>query len=263
MSETTGTIFRIKKYALHDGPGIRTTVFLKGCPLSCWWCHNPEGRSPRPQAMRREGEAFAREETIGKIVSPATVMAEVEKDVIFYDDSGGGVTFSGGEPLVQADFLSALLAACRAKEIQTAVDTTGYADPETFARIASKTDLLLFDLKLMDEAQHRKYTGVSNRMILENLKAAVRTAPEVMVRFPVIPGINDGEENLRQTAEFVRALDAGTPLGVLPFHQTADAKYERLGMPNRMHGIAPPTTDRMDAVKGAFEAFGLNVILGG
>ena len=213
--------------------------------------------------MLREDENGPREETIGKKVSPETVLAEVEKDVIFYDDSGGGVTFSGGEPLCQADFLSALLSECREREIHTAVDTTGYADPRTFARIAEKTDLFLFDLKLMDAEEHRRYTGVSNRRILENLRIAAESRPEVMVRFPVIPKINDSEENIHATARFVRSLGGDIPLAVLPLHRTADAKYERLGMPNRMSGIAPPAEDRTEAVKRAFESFGLNVTVGG
>lgn len=273
MNGTTGTIFRIKKYAIHDGPGIRTTVFLKGCPLSCWWCHNPEGQTPTPQTMARAKEVGGREkvtgkaagstETIGKTVSLSAVMAEVEKDVIFYDESGGGVTFSGGEPLVQADFLSALLSECAEKEIHTAVDTTGYADARTFSNIAEKANLLLFDLKIMDEARHLKYTGVSNRRILENLKRASRIGTEVMIRFPVIPGINDGDENVQRTAGFIRSLDTVKTIAVLPFHSIANGKYERLGMPNRTCGIEPPTAARIKEIKHIFEAIGLNVIAGG
>ncbi len=197
MGAGDGIVFRIKKYAIHDGPGIRTTVFLKGCPLACWWCHNPEGQSmePQPIAPARGGDGAGdpvRGETVGRRMTVAEVIAQVSRDLIFYDESGGGATFSGGEPLMQPEFLAALLDGCRRERVHTAVDTSGYAPGGVFNAIAARADLLLFDLKLMDDAEHRACTGVSNRPILENLAAAARDGRPLRIRFPVIPGISGG-----------------------------------------------------------------------
>ena len=164
-----GTIFRIKKYALHDGPGIRTTVFFKGCPLSCRWCHNPEGIDPRPQTMSRRTSSGETDETVGRVIGVDALVKVIEKDVLFYDESGGGVTFSGGEPLGQPHFLEALLAACNRLEIHATLDTSGFAPVDVIDRVLSRLQLVLFDLKIMDAERHRRHTGVSNRIILENL----------------------------------------------------------------------------------------------
>jgi pyruvate formate lyase activating enzyme len=211
---TTGIVFDIKKFSIHDGPGIRTTIFFKGCPLRCWWCHNPEGLTPEPElmiranrcircdacldvcphgAISRDGDkvftdvakclrcgtcvaacyAEARQ-IVGQEMAAAQVMAEIERDVPFYDESGGGATFSGGEPLLQPDFLCELLSACRARGIHTAVDTCGFAPWEVLDSVRKYVDLFLYDLKLMDEARHRAFTGVSNALILSNLRARYR-----------------------------------------------------------------------------------------
>jgi len=223
----TGVIFDIKKYAIHDGPGIRTTIFFKGCPLACRWCHNPEGMNaavqriyrqqrcigcgecmqicPR-QAIRQTAEGMIADlskcelcrtcaqhcpsdavEFIGQKVTVAEVVRQIEKDIAFYDQSRGGVTFSGGEPLMQPEFLLQLLDACGHLDLHRTVDTTGYADAKLLLKVAQKTDLFLYDLKLMDPEKHRKYTGVSNEQILHNLKQLTQNDVRIQVRMPVIP----------------------------------------------------------------------------
>ncbi|MCP4688353.1 MAG: glycyl-radical enzyme activating protein [Desulfobacterales bacterium] len=263
MNGNDGIIFKIKKFAIHDGPGIRTTIFLKGCPLSCWWCHNPEGIGPEPRVMEK-GEATAgRERVIGAKMSVDAVVTEIEKDVIFYDESGGGATFSGGEPLFQAEFLRSLLEACAEREIHTTLDTTGFASPAVFSMIADLTDLVLFDLKIMDDARHVRYTGVSNKPILENLENLTRKGKEVVIRFPVIPGITDGEDNVRRMAEFARGLDRVKRIDLLPFHKIADAKYRRLGVENRMKGVTPPSAARIADIQTNLENMGFQINVGG
>ncbi len=262
MNRNSGIIFRIKKYAIHDGPGIRTTVFFKGCPLNCWWCHNPEGIRAAPETCQPSENSGKKPETIGTRMTVPEVMATIEKDVIFYDDSGGGVTFSGGEPLMQAGFLLALLDACRKRDIHTVLDTSGYAPTEIFRAALEKADGILFDLKLMDAAAHKKYTGVSNDLILDNFRAALKSG-KVQVRVPVIPGITDAMGNIDRIAEM--AASAGNIKGfdLLPYHRTAAAKYNRLGMEDRMKGSGPPRKDQMDAIKERITGHGFTVRVGG
>jgi len=263
MEKTSGTIFRIKKYALHDGPGIRTTIFLKGCPLACWWCHNPEGLNPRPEAMEPAEGSAQRTEIVGKEVSVKQVMAEIEKDTIFYDDSGGGATFSGGEPLLQPGFLQRLLMQCAEKEIHTVLDTSGNAARQSVSEIVPNVDMILFDLKIIDDERHRHYTGVSNRLILENLKIIARSGKPVHIRFPVIPGITDSTDNVRQVSETIHALGTIQNIDLLPYHKTADAKYRRLGMENKMAGKDSPSQAALDGIRCVFEEFGFQVRIGG
>jgi pyruvate formate lyase activating enzyme len=266
MGAAEGIVFRIKKYAIHDGPGIRTTIFLKGCPLACWWCHNPEGRSPEPQTIVRARAAYlagsAPCETIGRRMTVDQVLAQIVKDLIFYDESGGGATFSGGEPLMQAGFLTALLDRCRAEGIHAAVDTSGYAPADIFNTVAARADLLLFDLKLMDDAAHRACTGVSNRQILENLAAASRAGRRLRIRFPVIPGITDGEDNLERIADFLESLERVRNIDLLPFHRIADGKYSRLGLENRMQATRPPSRDTLAHIGALFRGRNFTVSMG-
>ncbi len=263
MNHSTGIIFKIKKYAIHDGPGIRTTLFLKGCPLDCWWCHNPEGRMSGLQVVKVDASPEGRGGIIEKKLSVAEVIAEIEKDIIFYDESGGGVTFSGGEPLIQAPFLLAVLKACRDKEIHTVVDTSGYAPAETFVGFCSMIDLVLFDLKIMDDEVHRLYTGVSNKRILNNLEALSVSGTPYRIRFPLIPGITDTDGNIRSMAEFVRALDSVDRIDILPMHRIADEKYRRLGMENRIADKQPPSLEEIAFIKRQFEDYGFAVSVGG
>jgi pyruvate formate lyase activating enzyme len=257
-----GIVFRIKKYAIHDGPGIRTTVFLKGCPLTCWWCHNPEGQSPQAQVLRPRELSSARRRILGSETTVAAVIAEIEKDLIFYDESGGGVTFSGGEPLMQAGFLKALIEACAERQIHVALDTCGYAPEAQMAAVIERVDLVLFDLKIMGEKAHLLYTGVSNQLILNNFKATCRAGKSVIVRFPLIPGITDDPGNLQAIAELAATCGV-RQIDILPFHRIADEKYRRLAMENKMKDVRPPADDQVQAVQRLFESYAFSVKVGG
>ncbi len=257
--DTQGYIFDIKRFAIHDGPGIRATVFFKGCPLSCWWCHNPESQQMMPE-IRLDGTSKT---TVGNLVSVGDVMEEIEKETIFFDESGGGATFSGGEPLMQADFLEALLDSCRRLDIHTAVDTCGYAGAEVFERIAKKADLFLFDLKLIDDEDHIRYTGVSNRWILTNLKTLSRLGKVVHLRFPAIPGITMTDRNVEAVAHIAGSLDSIAKIGILPYHRTGSHKYRGIGMPEKMIDVAEPGEVELNDVAAVLKTSGLPVSIGG
>lgn len=241
---TTGTIFNIKKYAIHDGPGIRTTVFFSGCPLSCAWCHNPECSSSK--AENEKGSWRTRK------VTADYVMEIIEQDSLFYDESGGGATFSGGEPLLQADFLSSLLSASNRAGIHTAVDTCGLAPFSTFEQILDTTDLFLYDLKLFDESLHQTYTGKSNRQILENLKSLAALNAAIRIRIPLIPDITDTTVNLEAIARFVSDLHAPLPVDLLPYNLFAPSKYRRLNKPFDLEGKSMQSTEEMESFKQIF-----------
>ena len=233
----TGIIFDIKRFAVHDGPGIRTTVFLKGCPLRCHWCHNPEGISQSPDKINREmklkGRSFTKEETIGYEISTDKLYAELEKECVFMDESGGGVTFSGGEPLMQPDFLMAILKTCQSNGMHTAIDTSLYASWEKIKAISAFTDLFLVDLKIMDETKHQNHTGVSNALILENIRKLATSGVSIMIRIPMIPNLTTSTENIKQSISFLQTLnDKIKEIHLLPFHATANEKYRRVGMEN-------------------------------
>lgn len=259
----SGIIFKIKKYALHDGPGIRTTVFLKGCPLACRWCHNPEGQVHEPQILKATDNQTDKDETTGRRATVDEIIREIEKDIVFYDESGGGATFSGGEPLSQPQFLFALLRQCRKREIHTAVDTTAFSDQEVFRKMIELADLILFDLKLMNDTAHKQFTGVSNLPILQNLSLAVHSETPLQVRIPIIPEITDTKENLSAIAQYLKALPRLKRIDILPFHKTAAKKYERLDRVNPMEGILPPTQAHMAEIKAGFESSGFVVNIGG
>jgi pyruvate formate lyase activating enzyme len=299
----TGLIFDIKRFAVHDGPGIRTTVFFKGCPLHCSWCHNPESQSPTPEMMVRanrcvrcgacfdvceQGAVYRQElsyatdsarctlcgaceevcyagarEIVGREMTQAQVMAEIERDIPFYDESGGGVTFSGGEPLMQPDFLSALLQACRCASIHTALDTCGFAPWQTLDLVREHIDLFLYDLKLMDAARHRQHTGVSNRSILHNLEALSRAGHAIELRVPLLPGLNDDEENLSAIARFAATLPRLAGITLLPYHAAATEKYERLGRQYRLHGLRPPSDTSLTETTDVLQKLGVQVRIGG
>lgn len=298
----TGTILRIARYAIHDGPGIRTSVFFKGCPLRCWWCHSPESQALRPEldlrpdrcarceaclavcpehAIQPDGNTFTTDrdlcrrcgtcvsvcptgarEIAGVTMTVDGLMAEVEKDVLFFDESGGGVTFSGGEPLMQPVFLEAVLRRSRASRIHTAVDTCGFAEPGTFARIAGLADLVLFDLKVIDDARHREVTGVSNALILENLRALGSRSTSVRVRFPLVPGVTDDRANVEALASVVR--EAGLRrVDVLPYHRAGLAKYDRFDLEYRLAMVQPPSEAEVALVVATLERAGLEPQVGG
>ena len=202
-------------------------------------------------------------EIAGREMTVAQVMAEIERDIPFYDESGGGVTFSGGEPLVQWDFLLALLRACKEKEIHTAVDTCGFVPWETLDKVRKHVDLFLYDLKLMDDARHRKFTGVSNELILKNLQALSQRGHHIDLRLPIIPGINDDDENIRRTGAFATALPHLNRVDILPYHHAALEKYNRLNKVYRLPEIRPPSDERMAEIAQILQRFGLQVKIGG
>jgi pyruvate formate lyase activating enzyme len=249
---TTGQIFAIKRYAIHDGPGIRTTVFLKGCPLNCWWCHNPESRhSP------------ASDEAAASQITADDVINEVCKDVVFYDQSGGGVTFSGGEPLIQVDFLQAMLQTTRDHHIPSAVDTCGYTKYHAFKKILHLVDLFLFDLKIFDNDEHTQHVGVSNQLILDNLKALVQDGQHIRIRIPLIPGVTDSESNLTQIARYVATLDSIQAIDLLPYNQLGAHKYHKLGIRNERTGLQTQTPDELRHMRDLVAAHGFTVNIGG
>ncbi len=240
MTEETnkGLIFDLKRFALHDGPGIRFTVFLKGCPLNCWWCHNPEGLSVNIQNITKENKVGERtiqvNEEVGRLISVDDLMIEVEKELIFFDESGGGVTFSGGEPLMKMEFLEASLVRCKELEIHTTLDTSGYAEFDRFEQILEHVDLILYDLKIIDPVKHSHYTGISNQLILDNLKRLSNKKPKLKIRIPIIPSITDTEENIRDMIELLRTVKKVNQIDLLPFHNTASGKYQRFEIKNHL-----------------------------
>ncbi len=300
----TGKVFDIKRYSIHDGPGIRTTVFLKGCSLRCLWCHNPESVDPGPELMHwpsRCARCYACIEAcpkgaiskdaagaividrkacdlcgkcadaclydamqmVGREMSVEGVLAEVEKDKIFYDQSGGGVTLSGGDPLVQTDFAEALLDGCRSRGIPAAVDTAGFSRNGVLDRVASKADLILYDLKCMDDARHKELTGVSNVPIIENLKRLAAGRTEVWVRIPLVAGVNDDDENVRRTIVLLKSLKTIQRVGLMPYHSGGLEKARRIGQESHFRKFETPSEERIAAVAAAFREAGFEVRRGG
>lgn len=264
-----GLVFNIKRYSIHDGPGIRVTFFMKGCPLSCWWCHNPEGISPSIQSVvqtRRIGEKeFTVKEDAGKYYSVAQITEILERERIFLEKSNGGVTFSGGEPLLQPEFLLEALRACKERGFHTAVDTSGYAPAEDYMKIMPYTNLFLFDIKHLDDSKHRMFTGISNAGIIENFRMIVRSGKDIFVRIPVIPGRNDDNEHLAMLRQFLLAeKDKNLKrINLLPFHRIGESKYTRFGIPYRMNNTDQPSPERMKELKEFFSGTGIKVKIGG
>jgi pyruvate formate lyase activating enzyme len=298
-----GTVFAIKRYAIHDGPDIRTTIFLKGCPLSCRWCHNPEGMSPLISmlwsdrrcigcgdciekcpsgSLSRSGDDLLRDpgrclccgrcaeicpalahEATGWEASVADIMAEIGRDLPFYDQSGGGVTFSGGEPLLQAEFLIELLQACGRMGIHRAVDTCAYVAQATLLEVARHTDLFLVDIKHMDSDKHRYYTGVGNDRILSNIQALAELGKALHIRLPLIEGVNGDDDNLRRSGAFIAALKNVETVDILPYHGAAAVKYARLGLAYPGEAYVPMTQQKLTHCVDLLTSMGLKVQLGG
>ena len=220
-----GIVFSIEAFAIHDGPGIRTTVFLKGCPLRCAWCHNPEGISPEPQYMdRRDGRTMC-----GYAICSGELAGKLLRNKAVYAMNRGGVTLTGGEPLLQAAFAAEVLAALQAAGVHTAVETSGYAAPDVFRRVAGHADLVLFDVKHADPVQHRRWTGVDNAPILRNLAWLCTSGRPFVVRIPLIPGVNDTRENMLQTCLLIKDAPGLERVEILRYHKTAGAKYAMIG----------------------------------
>ncbi len=262
-----GIVFDIKRYAVHDGPGIRTTIFMKGCPLRCLWCHNPESFSPKieefNQSNRLAEKSVEEKVKIGKEYSVRQLIKEIEKDQLFFDESGGGVSFSGGEPLLQIDFLACMLKECRRIDLHTVVDTSGFAPKEHFERISNDVNLFLFDLKHMDDAEHQKLTGVSNKPILENLKFLIENGKNLIIRFPMIPGFNDSKTNIMKMLEFLKDLTSQTEIHILPYHRIGKDKYARFNKENRMPEMPSMKEEDTFWAKELFEQAGFKVGIGG
>ncbi|MEE4166912.1 MAG: glycyl-radical enzyme activating protein [Desulfocapsaceae bacterium] len=298
-----GKIFAIKRFSLHDGPNLRTTVFFKGCPLHCRWCHNPEGISRQLQTVssvdrcigcgecivhcpqqalsmgstgiERDvnrcdncGECVQRcpalvHEQTGRQVTVDEVISEISKDLPFYDQSGGGVTFSGGEPFDQPEFLMALLAACGELSIHRTVDTSAYVSGERLRAALAVTDLMLCDIKHMDSSVHKEYTGVGNERILENIRLLAGSGCDLRIRLPLIPGVNDSLSNIAATIRFIKSLDVVRCVDVLPYHRAAEAKYRKLKSVYPGNNIAEPTDSSLEQVVTLIERQGLEAVVGG
>jgi pyruvate formate lyase activating enzyme len=318
---SSGLVFDIRKYSIHDGPGIRTAVFLKGCPLHCLWCHNPEGISPEPEILRRVDrcvacgrceracalsgahrgagqdldprrdaggalcetcpslaagrpacvEACPAEalQLVGTRMRTEDVMAVIRQDRPFYEDSGGGATFTGGEPLAQGAFVLELIKACKAEGIHTALDTSGFASRELVLEAGTLADLVLFDLKLVDSGRHKAATGVPSELIVDNLRALAEAGATIALRVPLIPGINDGSFDLEAAARVAAQASAAAPKGngmkvhILPYHAAAKGKYQLRGQSYAMGDTAAPTAEAARAAGRVFERAGMAATIGG
>ncbi len=277
-------IFNIQRFSVHDGPGIRTTVFFKGCPLNCLWCHNPESKAFGseihffPQKCIHCGRCSAvcphldscvacglcasvcpveARQVIGEVYSEDQIWAEIVKDRLFYEESGGGVTFSGGEALAQPEFLLNILKRCQEKGVHTVVDTSGYAPRRVIAMLAPYVDLWLYDLKHMDPKRHHALTGIDNKQIIENLRFLVDQKCKVQIRFPLIPTCNDEESNVQALGEFVAGLPGSLEVAVLPYHNLAKSKHDLFEIAYPLNLIREPSTSEIGCVKKILKSWGL------
>ena len=278
MSNTTANLFDIQRNSFVDGPGIRTTVFFKGCNLHCTWCHNPESQSAKPEMMFYKNKCGncgkckekcpnslescelcgkctfycpndARE-ICGKEYTVDEVLREIRKDKTFYKTSGGGVTFSGGECLLQIDFLEAILKECKRNGIHTAVDTAGHVPFVCFERILPYTDLFLYDIKCYDSEKHKKYTGTSNELILSNLKRLLQSGKAIWIRIPIIPDVTDNEEELLTIKAFLSSYGCPEKVELLPYHDMGEHKYAALGRMAQTFSV--PSEEKMIQLKKIF-----------
>lgn len=295
-------IMNIQKYCVHDGPGIRTNVFFKGCPLKCWWCHNPESQNVKPEIMlfrercikcgtcAKKCPQHAIEiknnivttdktkciscekcaelcpnnarEYVGKNMTVQELMKEIVKDEIFYEQSNGGVTFSGGEPLTQIEFLNEVLERCKERGINTAIETSGFAAWEKISKIADKIDLFLYDIKQINNEKHLKYTGVENALILENLKKLSDKGCNLFIRMPIISGINDDDEHIQGTIKMLSDINI-LQVNLLPYHKMGMDKYKRLEREYKLSGMETPSAEKMEQISDKFKKYGFKVSIGG
>lgn len=259
-------IFDIKQYALHDGPGIRTTVFLKGCPLCCPWCHNPESRSPKPYTYsyteRFHGKAVQTEKTIGKHIPPDELIRLLTKDQLLHEESGGGITFSGGEPLLQADSLQSIMDDLQQQGHHLCIDTSGFAPKRKIEKLMAVTDLFLFDLKLMQPDKHRYYTGVALEPIIENVNCIDRNGGSLRIRIPIIPDVNDKPNDIKAFTQFLSTLQHPHPVDLIPYHRLGSHKKERLALSEQVEVFEEPNREQMQDIEAQFKAEGINVRIG-
>ena len=294
-----GVVFDIQRFSVHDGPGIRTTVFLKGCSLRCFWCQNPEGVSPKPQVMfysdkcvycgnclqacpngahvvQGSSHVFARERCracgkcvdtcysgalvlVGREMTVSEVVKEVLRDKVFYEESGGGVTLSGGDPAVQHQFSKALLTRCKAEGLNTAVETAANFQLRILASLLPVTDLVMMDIKHIGSEKHRKATGSSNSNILKNAERLSKTGKPLIIRVPVIPGVNDTANEITAIAKFAKGFQNLQYLELLPFHRLGEGKYEALGIKYVASGLTAPTKEKIRELADAAKKFGVTV----
>lgn len=297
-----GYIFNIQRFSIHDGPGIRTTVFFKGCPLRCWWCHNPEGQTlerellvfnnrcigcgtcakvcERGAIIIKEGKVLIDREKCdlcgkcvencstrglefaGKLVTDKWLLKELKKDIIFFDQSGGGVTISGGEPLMQFEFLLSLVKMLKEEGIHVTVDTSGYGEWDKLKQLANNVDLFLYDIKLIDNEKHKKYMGVSNEIILKNMQKLVNEKTNIAPRIPLIPGVNDDIEDIKQFAKFLGGLGFRT-VNILPYHDFGREKYIRAGKEYKIEKKLLLPDEKKELINEEFAKEGINIIFGG
>ena len=304
ISNMEPLIFDIRRYSINDGPGIRITIFLKGCPLSCKWCHNPESQSPEVQKLYTASKCIGAKECIevcptnalsmtsegivtdisacdlcgkcaevcpskaiemsGQFYSKEELFGIIERERIHMDQSGGGVTFSGGEPMMYPEFLTEILDICGDKGIHRAVDTCGYADTQKLLDVAKRTDLFLYDLKLMDPEEHRKWTGVSNKLILKNLRVLSENNSKINIRIPLIRNVNTDPAGITKMAEFIISLSGEKPsISLLPFHNIASGKYKKLEIEYNQGEMREPSKEDITRSVEIFNSFGLDVETGG
>ena len=292
-----GTIFNIQRYSTQDGPGIRTTVFFKGCPLKCTWCHNPEGMSSACE-LALHGERCIRcgackeacpaglapergqdgcqscgqcanacpagaRNLFGRQATAGEVIAEIVKDRIFYDQSGGGATFSGGEPLAQPQFLGELLSECKREGIPTALDTCGYADKDDLLGLAGQADLVLYDLKGHDDARHIANTGVPAAPILDNLEELAQTHKNIWIRLPIIQGRTDDECEMELLALRFCKIKSIKRVVLLPYHAMGEAKLKKLGALPRIEGATAPSPQALNVISEIWRHHGFDAQIGG
>ena len=256
---TRGRIFDIQRFSTHDGPGIRTIVFLKGCALRCRWCCNPESQSYEIEEMLQNGK----KKIIGRDVTVAEVLEEVKKDRPYYKRSGGGVTLSGGESLLQPEFATALLKACKENAINTAIETTGFASKEVIESYLPYLDYVLMDIKHINSRKHEEFTRQPNEKILANARLIAEKAKSLIIRVPVIPTFNDTEAEIGEIAAFAKSLPNVTEIHLLPYHNMGRDKYMGLGRDYPMGDLKSPSNEQMARLQKAAEAYGLTVHIGG
>lgn len=257
--QVKGRIFDIQRFSVHDGPGVRTIVFLKGCALRCRWCCNPESQEYAMQEMVQDGKP----KPVGRDVTVAEVLAQVKRDAVYYRRSGGGVTLSGGECLCQPDFTYALLKSFKKNSFTTAIESTACASYDVIERILPYLDVYLMDIKHMNPQKHKEYTSRSNELMLENAKKIAKAAKRLIIRVPVIPGFNDTEEEISDIAGFAKGLETVQEIHLLPYHSYGSGKYAALGREYGMEGIVPPAAEHMERLKQAAERSGLRCQIGG
>lgn len=258
--QTRGRIFNIQRFSIHDGPGVRTIVFLKGCPLRCKWCCNPESQSYKTETIVTAGV----QKPVGRDVTVSDVLEEIERDRVYYRRSGyGGITLSGGECLWQPEFSEALLRCAKERGISTAIETTGYADMNVIRRLLPHIDTVLMDIKHTDGEKHKKFTTRDNALILENARHISREAKELIIRTPVIPTFNDTEQEIGDIAKFACSLEGVRRMHLLPYHRIGSDKYAGLGRVYEMSHISPPSAEQMRELLAVVKKYGLEGQIGG